>query len=127
MRGVWAVGGVCPPSDFGRSTCPPKFLDFATCLIVAMLLQLCIGSIIVIAAILDGYAVAMLCYGSYTLAALLWQLYIGSSAMAAIRWQLCYGGSAMATLLWRLFYGGSAMAALLCTLCTHAFTQSICR
>ena len=62
---------------------------------IRLLWQLCIGSIIVIAATLGGYA----------LAALLWQLNFGSSAKAAMLWRLCYGGYAMATVLWQLCYG----------------------
>ena len=61
----------------------------------AMLKQLCICSIIIISAILDGYAEA----------ALLWQLYICNSAMAAMLWQLSFGGYAMAAMHWHLCIG----------------------
>ena len=56
---------------------------------IRLLWQLCIGSIIVIAATLGGYA----------LAALLWQLNFGSYAIVAMLWQLCYGSDATAAML----------------------------
>ena len=49
--------------------------------------ELCIGSIIVIAATLGGYA------------------------LAALPWQLCNGSYAMAGMLWQVFYGNKCQKA----------------